>query len=442
MRNPTKTEDLPEGITRQKLSPFFWAHFTVDGLRHRFSTKKTTVEDALVVRQMERDKILRGVKRDPSKTTIQELCENYVAHLETLGAARGDYKPATAYITRKVIDANLYRLLGPTEHAAKNKIAAKLTSQDVSAYRRKRLQEGSNPYTVDKELGILRTAVNIGAASKPPLIDASIFPKNFWGIQKSNAEAGVRDGMITLEHFDQLLPHMPEWMSPMLITCLLIGVRKREARHIKRTQLRDDRHITLEALRTKSRKSRIAKFPMKAWGLVSAWEEKTRREYPKCPWLFHIDGEQIPTTTLDQTFARACVAAGLGRYRTDKAGEFVRDARRCRIIDKDIRWHDSRRGFTTMAGDLEGVTDTDRGRVAGQTAATIARYDKRKSAGLVADGFDKKLGVVAAAPAPTAPAVSNGDPEATLTKLKNLFEKGLMSEKVYEAKVTEVVAAI
>jgi integrase len=446
-----------EGLYYMKGSPYIWAKVYIDGAPKPFSTKQTDYRKAMKVRDEERKRLEKqdSTTSDLQKVTLEDLMDNYIRHLTVLGESRGDYKPDTAYITERVTKKHLYRLFG------ENLRAVKLGTTLIGKYRSTRLkEERTTPYTVDKELALVRAAMNLGAKSTPKMFDKSLIPD--FKIDKANATAGVRSGEITLEQYDMLLPHMPEWMKPMFAVCMTTGVRKKEAQFIKMDQLHlHTRKITLKALETKSKKERIIGIPpeMNVWGVVEGWAKQTRVQHPACKYLFNVGGEQITPSQLDSAFSRVCLAAGLAHYRKDDDGEFVLDRRRCKIIDKDVHWHDSRRAFVTMAGKPVGVNDTDRGRVAGQTAATTANYDQNDSASRVAIGVGGIMaehsnggalkGIASAVdaedvlftpPVPVAPPPSVSDWKTELKELKDLKDAGLLPDDLYRAEVSKVMA--
>ncbi len=451
---------IGEGLYRMKGSPYIWAKVYVDGEAKPFSTKETDWREALRVRD-ERLSQQRTPASGFESVPLSELLTDYVSHLKALGAKRGDYEPQTAYITERVIKAHIERLL------PKNLKATKFTTAMIREYRRLRLLElrsrglgkecakcgkgrnktGSEAYTVDKEFGIIRAAMNLGAVATPKKFDKSLVP-NF-GIDKQNASLGTKENDITLEQYHLLLPHLPEWCRPIFGFCMFTGVRKKEARFIKRSAVNwQTRRVDLKALETKRGKKRTVQVPQAfgLWAAIELWESQTAAQYPKCEFLFHRDGEQLTTADLDTAFDNACLAAGLGHYRVNARGSEIRDARRCRIIDTDIAWHDSRRAFVTISGNLDGVTDLDRGRVAGQTSATQERYDRNNSAQKVADALDRKLGVSPTPSVISVPTVKDTPKTATQTwqeelrELKAAFEEGLIDQAMFEEERRGVMA--
>jgi hypothetical protein len=80
----------------------------------------------------------------------------------------------------------------------------------------------------------------------------------------------------------------------------------------------------------------------------------------------------------------------LATNRRDEDGNPVLGANGKPLMEKLVHWHDSRRTGVTLMGSIEGITDTDRGRVAGQTAPTLARYDQSNSADKIREAIDAR----------------------------------------------------
>jgi integrase len=370
-------------------SGLFWngrlltAKVYIGGKPKYIATKTDNWKEALKVRDREKAALLRSERPSSTlveKTTINELFDDYLSHLRLLNASRGDYSPKTAYIVGLTYNKHLKNFFGGIR-------AAKLDTTLLTKYRHKRVSEGATGYTIDHELGYLRTALNIGAKHTPAKVIKANIPH--FAIDKANARTGAKTGTFTQEQHDLLMEHLPEYLKPLFAFCMYTAARKKEARFVRREKVDwENRRVTLRAGETKSGLERTVGLPKSAYDVIWEWEQQTRKHYPHCRFLFHLDGKQIKS--FDDAFDGACVRAGLAVVRKDEDGKTILDKDGKPLMDKLVHWHDSRRTGVTLMGSIEGINDTDRGRVAGQTAPTLARYDQGNSADKIRDAIDAK----------------------------------------------------
>jgi integrase len=413
-------------------SGLFWngrlltAKVYVGGKPKYISTKTDNWKEALKVRDQEKANLLRN-ERPASvlveKVTIHELFEDYLDHLKLLNASRGDYSPQTAYIVGLTYRKHLKDLFGPIR-------AAKLDTTLLTKYRQKRVNEGATSYTIDHELGYLRTAFNLGAKHTPPKVIKANIPH--FAIDKRNARNGARTGTFSQEQYDALLGHLPEHLKPLFAFCMYTAARKKEARFVRRDKVDwENRRVTLRAGETKSGVERTVGLPKSAFDLIWEWEQTTSRQYPHCRFLFHLDGKQIKS--FDDAFDAACVRAGLAKIRKDECGNPVLGRNGKPLMDKLVHWHDSRRTGVTLMGSIDGITDTDRGRVAGQTAPTLARYDQSNSADKIRDAIDARES------AGNGRKISGASLPDQLKQLAELHAQGLLDNEEFKAAKQKVL---
>jgi len=421
------------------------AKFSIRGRPVYFSTGTDDWWEALKKAEQEKQRLLSEEKAGSGdlvkRVTIDELMQDYLQYLIRKNAERGDYEPATAKIIQYSYNAHMKDEFG-------NVLASKFGTREIEAYRVKRLREGRSkgrqPHavacTTDKELGYLRSAMYRAAKSTPKKFEKALVPD--FGISKESMQGGARTGTVTDDQFYALLPHLPEHVRVMFAFCMRSGTRKKEARFALRSKvIWEKRLVKLNANETKSRKERIVPIPKDVFPMIWRFEQGTRAHFDHCPYLFHLAGLQITSQNLDDNFKRACLKAGLAKERKDAQGNPVQRRNRQVIIDQEVHWHDTRRTFVTELGAMDGINDTDRGRVAGQTAATIARYDQNASAEKIRDAMDtKRGGNGATTPAPVAPAASVRDWKADLRELKAMLDDGILTAEEFAAEKARVLA--
>jgi integrase len=107
--------------------------------------------------------------------------------------------------------------------------AAKLTSAQVRQYIQQRLKK-VKPSTVNRELGILRRAFQLGYQQDPPLVGrVPYFPKL--------TESEPRKGFLKPEHYRNLLSELPQELKLLFVIAYHVGLRKGALLRIKWEQV-------------------------------------------------------------------------------------------------------------------------------------------------------------------------------------------------------------
>jgi len=175
-----------------KRGEIWYVSFWVDGRQVQQSSGSRRRQDAVLLRDQLIGKKSRGEVADvvTAKVTCGELLDDLLEYTEA------NIKPTTARVWQLVIEATLRPFFGHLR-------AAKLTTEKLREFRRKRSAEGRSDATANRELSILRTALNRGRKCTPP--DRSLGPDhsgrardgwtacNFRRIRKGNT-AGTNSG--------------------------------------------------------------------------------------------------------------------------------------------------------------------------------------------------------------------------------------------------------
>jgi hypothetical protein len=134
-----------------KRGEVWYVSFWVDGRQVQKSSGSRRRQGAVLLRDQLLGKKSRGEAADvvAARVTCGELLDDL---LEYTGA---NIKPTTARVWKLVIEATLRPLFGHLR-------AAKLTTEKLREFRRKRSAEGRSDATANRELSILRTALNRG----------------------------------------------------------------------------------------------------------------------------------------------------------------------------------------------------------------------------------------------------------------------------------------
>ncbi len=188
-----------------------------------------------------------------------------------------------------------------------------LTPVDIRNYIDDRRAEGAAPATINRELGLLSSAINYACRE--------------WGWDMPNPAAGRklrepegRVRWITHEEADRLVqaakgesraPHLADF----IVLALNTGCRKGELLGLewRRVDMCSGL-LYLDAEHTKSNKRRSVPLNSMARAAIRSRERYCKEHAPKSPWVFcHPDGSRIQN--LKRSFATACKRAGIEDFR-------------------------------------------------------------------------------------------------------------------------------
>ncbi|MBZ5668022.1 MAG: site-specific integrase, partial [Acidobacteriia bacterium] len=238
----------------------------------------------------------------------------------------------TAKIWRLVIDANLRPFFGHLRAAA-------LTTDKLKEYRRKRLSEGRTEATCNRELSILRTALNLGRKCTPPkVLSLPYFPMV--------AETNARQGFLTDEQYAVLRDALPDYLRPLFVIAYFTGVRLGELLAIEWEQVDwEQEFITLHADETKSGHTRAVPI---FDGDMRDWLIWSRENAEGCSRVFHRNG--TPIKEFRGAWKAACQLAGV----------------------PDLKFHDLRRTAVRNMRRM-GVSQVVRMRITGHRTDSMER---------------------------------------------------------------------
>lgn len=293
-----------------KRGNIWYVSFWTNGRQVQKSSGSTKRLDAVRLRDQLLGKKARGEmgNADIQKITCGELLDDLLEH------AKCNIRPSTERIWRLVIEANIRPYFGHSR-------AANLTTELLKAYRRLRRNEGRSEATCNRELSILRIALNLGRKCTPPKVTTMpYFPMV--------AETNVRQGFLTDAQYQLLRDSLPDELKPLFVTSYFTGVRLGELLAWSWDQVDwEQGFITLNADATKSGYSRaipIIDGDMRTWLLWS------KANADGCPRVFHRWGE--PIKEFRRPWKKACKAAGVPELKFhDLRRTAVRNMRRAGV---------------------------------------------------------------------------------------------------------------
>jgi integrase len=202
-------------------------------------------------------------------------------------------KASTERIWKLVVAASLRPFFG-------HRKAATLSTAVLKEYRHKRLAEGRSEATCNRELSMLRTALNLGRKCTPPkVLVVPYFPMV--------AETHVRQGFLTDEQFELLRDALPDYLRPLFVTGYFTGVRLGELLAIRWSHVDwEQGFITLSSADTKTGHTRAVPI---LDGDMRFWLEWAHENADGSDAVFHRDG--APIKEFRFTWKKACAVAGV-----------------------------------------------------------------------------------------------------------------------------------
>jgi integrase len=271
-----------------KRGKVWYVSFWVDGKQVQKSSGSTNIQDAKKLRDQILGKKARGeiVVSESGKVICDELLNDLLSHYDA-----GNAKATTTRIFRWCIEANLKPFFGDLRAAA-------LSTQKLKQYRNKRKADGVTESTCNRELSILRIALNLGRKCTPPkVLTIPFFPM----VREENA----RQGFLSDQQYAKLRDALPDYLKPLFVTAYHTGVRLGELLAWDWDQVDwSQAFITLKASETKSGHSRAVPI---LDGDMRKWLEWALTESNGCSSVFHHNG--LPIKSFRGTWIKACEAA-------------------------------------------------------------------------------------------------------------------------------------
>ena len=258
-------------LTKRPRSPFWWADVTVDGERHRFSTKRKSKEEAAQVVasfvKSKRDAAQLGVK---AEMTLGEALQRHLLETKmaadwrmTLSRSRkligGALDEAWARLFKVKLEENPFEGRFAIDPA---RLMHEITPSVVSKLRAARMAEGNKPGTVNREVALLQTVYNKARQEWEVRVTPDVVFK------KDRENRKLR--WLTPEEVDALLREL----DPDRHVKGMAPVGKRHP--LVQRKLQDQYDLVVVLLDTGARYSEIATL---SWDVVDTAEWKTINVY-------------------------------------------------------------------------------------------------------------------------------------------------------------------
>jgi len=394
---------------------FYWKGETIyvaiwkDGKKQTYCTRTDDWKAAVNFRAE------KMTAKNESAATIQhgvrmtKVFDDYVAHLESNETSNGMYmrrlndKPS--YKTHKRINKHLVPAFGKLK-------PEEITTELLNAYRSRRNREAGSVATVNSELRLLRAALKLGAQSTPPTVDSQNLP-SFKNIIRDEAEKKLaRTGTITDEQYHKILDALAKHLKPVFVTAYWTGIRAKELKFVRRSNVNfSENIITLNASEIKAGDLRVAPMNDEVKAALMKWEDFTAANFPRTPWLFHLQGEQIGSWKTGWNAALKRCGLRVHVFNPDGSPKMriAKNGKRVKTWKNLVTFHDTRRTMITRL-DEAGIDERDTMKVGGHSTPSINRRfnQSKQAAERVRIAQNKMLGLGVTELAPSAPAASTG----------------------------------
>jgi integrase len=233
---PKKRSTLGQGSIYQR-NGWWWCDYSAGGVRRRESCETKNREEALAYLHRRQGKLASGELLAPDRVRVRDL----------FALLLDDYdvrKVAQSYIAGLKVKSILIPKLGDIK-------ATKLTSSQVQQYVHDRSKH-VKPSTVNRELGLLRRAFQLGYQHDPPLVArVPHFPKL--------PEGEPRKGFLPPEMYRKLLLELPEHLRLLFVIAYHVGLRRGALLRIKWSQVdRKEGCIWMEGKRANRKPEPVA----------------------------------------------------------------------------------------------------------------------------------------------------------------------------------------
>lgn len=287
---------------------WWWCDFTAGGVRRRESCETKDRDEALAYLQRRQGKLASGEFLAPDRVRVRDLLAMLLEDYDLRGVSQ-------AYIAGLKVKSLLTPKLGDME-------ASKLTTAQVKEYIRDRLKK-VKPGTVNRELGMLHRAFQLGYQHDPPLVArVPVFPKL--------PEGEPRKGYLKPELYQKLLVALPEELRLLFVVAYHVGLRKGALLRIKWTQVDLGASCIWMEGKKMNRKPEPVAVPIYGDMTKFLALQPRRSEY-----LFARGSK--PIKDFRESWSLACQAAGVpGLLFHDLRRTAVRNLRRARVTESVI----------------------------------------------------------------------------------------------------------
>jgi Site-specific recombinase XerD len=181
--------------------------------------------------------------------------------------------------------------------------ARKLTTSAVQQFIGQRQKEKAANATINRELALLKRALNLGRKHTPPKIYRL---PHIPMLEENN----VRKGFFEHDEYLRMKQALPEEVRALLVFAYHTGCRKAEILSLKWDQVDlSERLVRLEPGTTKNDEPRVIPVAGELYEVLEKQKRQRDAEFPECAFVFSRDGK--PIRNFRKAWDQACIHAKL-----------------------------------------------------------------------------------------------------------------------------------
>ncbi len=229
-----------------------------------------------------------GMEAVAQRTAVNELLDDLLVDYRTNGK---DYD----WAERKV-RLHVRPIFGAMQ-------VRKLTTSDIREFIDKRQSEDAANATINRELALLKRALNLGRKHTPPKI--SRVP-HIPMLEENN----VRKGFFEHAEYLKMKQALPKDLRPLLVFAYHTGCRKGEILTLRWEQVDlSERLVRLHPGATKNDEPRVIPIAGELYKMLQAQRRLRDGEFPDCEFVFSRAG--VPIRNFRKAWDQACIEAKL-----------------------------------------------------------------------------------------------------------------------------------
>ena len=277
-----------------KRGEVYWIKYYRNGKSYRESCKTS--------KESEAKRLLKRREGEISEGKIHGVCFDRIKFNDLVDDFLADYR------------VNERKTLARAEQSA-NRLktvfdgtkVTNITTPRINAYIQKRIDEGAENGTINRELAALKRIFNLAARQTPPKVDRVIYIPML-------KENNVRKGFFEHGDFLALREALPDYMKGFVTFAYKTGWRASEIEGLTWAQIDLANGIVrLEAGETKNDDGRTVYLDEELWEVFQRQANARKERMKIVSWVFTNEAGNGPVKDFRKSWVRACKNANIGK---------------------------------------------------------------------------------------------------------------------------------
>ena len=277
-----------------KRGEVYWVKYYRNGKSYRETSKST--------KESEAKRLLKKREGEISEGKIPGVCFDRIKFNDLVDDFLADYR------------VNERKTLARAEQSA-NRLktvfdgakVTNITTPRINAYIEKRIDEGAENATVNRELSALKRIFNLAARQTPPKVDRVVYIPML-------KENNIRKGFFEHGDFLALRDALPDYMKGFVTFAYKTGWRASEIEGLTWAQIDLANGIVrLEAGETKNDDGRTVYLDEELWEVFQRQANARKERMKIVSWVFTNEAGNGPVKDFRKSWVRACKNANIGK---------------------------------------------------------------------------------------------------------------------------------